>query len=101
MEGFDNERIERFFSGKYSDEDESYVNEVFCDNNKEERLKNLLERQFNELLTEDDTDQKNLDHILYRIHYDINTRSASLNIRLSKSIIKWTLGIAAVLFFHL
>ena len=36
--GIDNEKIELFFNGKYSDEDGSYVNDIFCDNNKEKEL---------------------------------------------------------------
>ena len=97
MTGFDKDKLYRFFIGKYSDEDESYVNEVFCDKNNEIGLKKKLENQFDELIPEDEMDQKNLDHILYRIHYDINTRLPSRKIRPFNNLIKWTLGIAGVL----
>jgi transmembrane sensor len=95
--GFDNEKIDRFFKGKYSDKNASYVEEVFCDNNKEKELKSLLSRQFNELLPEDDVDKKNLDHILYRIHYEINTRLSARKTWSFDNIIKWTLRIAGVM----
>ena len=92
--GFDSEKIDRYFKGKYSDKDASYVDEVFCDNNKEKELKSLLSRQFDELLPEDDVDKKNLDHILYRIHYDINTRLSAQKAWHLIILLKWTLRIA-------
>jgi ferric-dicitrate binding protein FerR (iron transport regulator) len=95
--GFDSEKINRFFKGEYSEKNASYVDEVFCDNNKEKELKLLLSRQFDELLPEDDVDKKNLDHILYRIHYDINTRLSARKAWSSDNIIKWTLRIAGVI----
>jgi hypothetical protein len=99
--GFDSEKINRFFKGKYSDKDASYVDEVFCDNNKEKELKHLLLKQFYELLPEDEEDKKNLDHILYRIHYEINTRSSVRKAWSVDNIIKWTLRIAGVIILPL
>ncbi len=99
--GFDSEKINHYFRGEYSDKDESYVDEVFCDNNKEKELKHLLLRQFYELLPEDDVDKKNLDHILYRIHYEINTRLSERKVRSFDNIIKWTLRIAGVIMLPL
>ena len=98
---FDSEKINRYFKGKYSDKDASYINEVFCDNNKEKKLKRLLSKQFYELLPEDDEDKKNLDHILYRIHYDINTRLSERKAWSFDNIIKWTLRIAGVIILPL
>ena len=59
--GFDDEKINRYFKGDYYDKDQSYLDEVFCDNNREKELKHLLLRQIDELLPEDDMDKKNLD----------------------------------------
>jgi transmembrane sensor len=95
--GFDEEKINRYFIGDYSEKDASYIDEVFCDNNKEKKLKHLLLRQFDELLPEVEEDEKNLDHILYRIHYDINTRLSSRKSWSFDSIIKWTFRIAGVI----
>ena len=94
---FDSEKINRYFKGKYSDKDASYVDEVFCDNNKEKELKHLLLRQFYELLPEEEEDKKNLDHILYRIHYDINTRLSAQKVWSLNNVIKWTLRIAGII----
>jgi len=98
---FDSEKINGFFNGKYSDKDITYVNKVFCDNDKEKELKCLLSRQFNELLPEEDLDSKDLDHILYRIHYDINNRLSVPKIWSFDNIIKWTLRLAGVIILPL
>jgi ferric-dicitrate binding protein FerR (iron transport regulator) len=99
--GFDSEKIDCFFKGKYSEKNASYVDEVFCDNNKEKELKHLLLRQFYELLPEVEEDKKNLDHILYRIHFEINTRLSARNAWSFDNIIKWTLRIAGVIILPL
>jgi hypothetical protein len=95
--GFDNEMIDRYFKGEYSDKDASYVDEVFRDNSKEVELKHLLLKQFYELLSEDEEDKKNLDNILYRIHYDINTRLSSRKAWSFDNIIKWSFRIAGII----
>jgi transmembrane sensor len=94
--GFDSEKIDRFFKGNYSDDDASYVNEVVCNNNMEKDLKLLFSKQFDEMLPGDSDDQKNLDHILYRIHYNINSRAEKQNIWSSDKLLRWTLRIAAI-----
>jgi ferric-dicitrate binding protein FerR (iron transport regulator) len=99
--GFDSEKINRYFKGEYSDKDASNVDEIFCDNNKEKELKHLLLRQFYELFSEDEVDKKNLDHILYRIHYEINTRLSAQKWWSFDNIIKWTLRIASVIILPL
>ena len=98
---FDSEKMDRFFNGEYSDDDESYVDEVFCDNLKEKELKNFLSGQFNGLLPEDDLEKKNLDHILYRIHYDINMGLSEQKTLSSDDISKWTLRIAGIIILPL
>ena len=99
--GFDKEKLNRFFNGEYSDKDTSYVDEVFCDEDKEKELKCLLLRQFDGLLAEDEVDKKDLDHILYRIHYDINNRLSERKIWSYDNIVKWTLRIAGVIILPL
>ncbi len=94
---FDDDRIDRYFKGDYSEKDQSYIDEVFCDNNNEKELKHLLLRQFYELLPEVEEDEKNLDNILYRIHYDINSRSFSRKSWSFDSIIKWSFRIAGII----
>lgn len=99
--GFESEKINRFFKGDYSEKDESYIDEVFCDDSKKEELKHLLHRQFYELMSEDEVNEKNLDHILHRIHYNINTRLSSHRILSFDNIIKWTYRIAGIIILPL
>ena len=98
---FDSEKIDRYFKGEYSDENATYIDKVFCDNNKEKELKHFLLRQFYELLPEEEGDKKNLDHILYRIHYDINTRLSARKALSFDNIIKWSLRIAGIIILPL
>jgi ferric-dicitrate binding protein FerR (iron transport regulator) len=97
----DSEKINLFFNGKYSDEDARYINETFCDNSKEEELKHHLLRQFYELPIGKNVENKNLDHILHKIHYNINTRSADRKASLSADILKWTFRIAGFIILPL
>ena len=99
--GFDKGKIDRYYKGEHFDNDESYIDEVFCDNNKEKELKRLLSRQFDELIPDDEMDKKNLDHILYRIHYDINTRLSARKAWSFDNIVRWTLRIAGVIILPL
>lgn len=99
--GFEGERISRYFKGGYTDNDASYVDEVFCDSNKEKELKNFLSRQFYELLSEDEDDRKNLDHILYRIHYRINTKLAEKEKRKLVRFLDWSVRIAGMIILSL
>jgi transmembrane sensor len=98
---FDSEKINRFFKGDYSDNDSFYVDEIFCDDTKENELKNYLSRQFYGLLPEDDLEKRNLDHILYRIHYDINTRLSEQKSLTFDRVIKRTLRIAGIIILPL
>jgi transmembrane sensor len=97
----DREKIERYFKGEFSEEDKSYVEEVFSDDNREDELNTLLRRQFYELRAEDDEKSNKLDHLLYRIHYDINTRSAEEGSIFSRRVFKWGLRIAGIILLPL
>jgi len=99
--GFDYERLNDYFRGKHSDIGASYINDVFCDNKKEKELKHFLLKQFYELLPEDEKDKVNLDHILYKIHYDINTRLPARKIWSLDNVIKWSVRIAGILILPL
>ena len=74
---------------------------VFCDNNKEKEFEHLLRKQFYELLPEDDVDKKDLDHILYKIHYEINTKIAERKERKFSRFLKWSARIAGVIILPL
>ena len=99
MKGFelDAERIKRIFNGEYSEKDEEYINDVFTDETKKQELNGILSRQFDELSPEDDIEEKNLDNILYRINYEINSKKESQKTVLFDIILKWGLRIACII----
>ena len=99
--GFDSEKIDRFFKGEYSEKDSLYVDDVFCDNNNEKELKHHLLKQFYELLPDDEEEKKNLDHILYKIHYEINTREVERKDRKFERFLRWSIRIAGIIILPL
>jgi ferric-dicitrate binding protein FerR (iron transport regulator) len=99
--GLDSEKINQYFNGEYTEKDTSYIDDIFCDNRKERELRSLLSRQFDQLLPDDDLESKNLDYILYRIHYDINTKLSERRESALDSFIKWTLRVAGILIIPL
>lgn len=94
---FDSEKVEKYFKRADPGEDESYINDIFCDNSKEHQLRELLSRQFNEMPVEEETEEKNLDHILHKIHYDINSRISANKPRKVPEIIRWAMSIAGAI----
>ena len=40
--GFDSEKINSFFRGKYSNKDLSYIDKLFCDKSREKELRQLF-----------------------------------------------------------
>jgi transmembrane sensor len=98
---FDIEKIDRYFKGEYSEKDASYVDDVLCDDSNECELKKLLSKQFDELAPEGEVDRSKLDHILYRIHYDINMKKQDHQFSLFDNYIKWTLRIASIMILPL
>lgn len=100
-EAFDSEKINKYFKGVYSEKDTSYIDDIFCDDTKEDELRRLLSRQFDDLLPGDEIYDKNLDHILYRIHYDINMQKQEQKNWSLNQIMKWTARIASVIILPL
>jgi transmembrane sensor len=96
----DKEKIEQYYHGVFSEQDESYVNDVFRDDKSEKELNKLLKRQFSELPANEE-DDRNLDHILHKIHFDINTRLSSRKKPVSDIFTKWALGTAVAILLPL
>ncbi|MFO7616592.1 MAG: DUF4974 domain-containing protein [Bacteroidales bacterium] len=96
---FDANRLEAYFRGTDAGPDEAYVREVFSDKNNEKALKEYLSRQFHELGREGD--EQSLDHILHRIHYEINTNRKPNNSNRMKRIGRWAAAVAAAILIPL
>jgi transmembrane sensor len=99
--GFDKERFERFFKGEYSEGEAEYIAEVMSDKNNDKKLKIHLSKQFDEIQAGNDNDDIKLDNILYRIHYNINTRGASSKARTIGHVIRWANLVAAAILLPL
>lgn len=97
----DSERLISFYSGSYSEEDTDWVGSVFCDKEKEKELRNFMSGQFSKLTSGESEDKKNLDHILHRIHYDINTREASKRTVRSVRFFRFAVRIAGIIILPL
>jgi len=99
MKGFESEeeKLKEIFNREYTEKDEEYLNDIFTDESKREELKRFLSKQFDEILPEDVTEEKNLDHILYRINYDINYKRKSQKTVLFDKFLKWGLRIASII----
>lgn len=96
----DIQKINRFLKGENSEEDRLYLNELFCDITKVKELEKNLRKQWFDQLSESDFKEEQLDHILYRIHYNINSGNYKSKHTISK-FINWFSRIAAILFFPL
>lgn len=99
---FDIKKIKAFFSGDYSRDDLNYVRDVFSDDTNEEELKQLLRKQWYELCNDTNVSEKDLNHILYRIHYNINNGiEEKKKKRFLRDVIIWSSRIAALLLLPL
>lgn len=72
MKGSNISWLREYFRGINGKDDESRVIDLFSDDSRKEELKELLSGQFDELMKSRELPGKNLDHILHRIHYNIN-----------------------------
>ncbi len=93
----DIEKIKNYFKGEHSENDESYIDGIFCDNSKEKELKNFLSGQFEGLLKEDKNEDKNLDHVLHRIHFLLNTKGIQRKENKFYRFLTWSVRIAAII----
>lgn len=95
---FDMEKIRNYYNGNYSDADGDYISELFTNIENEEKLKDALYRQFNELISDKHSENKNLENILYKIHYNINSGTSSNKYLFQINLfVKWSARIAVIL----
>ena len=96
MSEIDNQRIGNYFKGEYSSEEEKYLSNAFNEASNLKALEATFKNQWNDSFTED-TDSHELNHILYKLNYQINTsRKKDVKPPIVR-IITWYARIAAVL----
>lgn len=94
------EKINRFYNEEDSKEGRLYLNDIFCDNDKAKELEKILRKQWFDQLDGNDLEEEQLDHILYKIHYNINYKKLKPKHKLLK-FADWFSRIAAILVFPL
>ncbi len=94
----DQEKIKRHFSGK-ADELE-YLCRLFSSDKNDDELNHALRLQWYDVLNENDIEEKNLDHVLYKLNYKINQKEASRRSH-SLKLHRWFLRAAAILLLPL
>ena len=95
------EKLERYFEGKYTAEDEKYVMELFRDESRSQVLKSQLSTQWKEFQKRQDIPEKDLEHVLHKIHYSINLDKDQRERNLVFRLKKWYYRIAAVILLPL
>ena len=100
MSGIDKQRIEDYYKGGYSSEEEKYLGNSFVEKSNLEALKSVLKDQWDKMIPEE-SDSHQLDHLLYKINYLINNSSRKHSQPKILSIINWYARIAAVLLIPL
>ncbi len=100
--GFDRGKLDDYFEGKNNLTDKNFIEELFSDEDNDSVLRDHLKKQWDKLMHEPENGNVNLDHILHKIHYNINTHPESRKrSQVIGNIIKWSARIAAVLMLPL
>ncbi len=90
------DKPEESFEGKDNSPDINYIGQMFRDEKSESGFKDEMKKQWFRILNESNEDDLNLDHILYRIHYKINSELKEKKFNL-ENILKWSARVAAIL----
>ncbi len=100
MSIIDKQRFIDYFKQGYSVEGEKYLVSSFSDESNLEELKELLSDQWDEVLSAD-SDKHQLDHILHRINYQINSMEPKMREPAFIRFGSWYARIAAILLIPL
>jgi len=100
MSDIDQQRIENYFKGEYSSNEEEYLGNVFTEASNLEAMNTILKKQWEETFAES-ADNHQLNHILYKLNYEINaSQKKYVKPRFTK-LVTWYARIAAVLLIPL
>lgn len=97
----DVEKLKRFFSEGYTEKDREYLLSLFNDENLDKELTQYIRKHWYEFVREEDVPSRNLDHLLHRIHFDINVKREERKARKSIRLLKWSIRIAGIIFIPL
>jgi len=100
MTKINRQKIDDYFSGEFSPEGEKYLGNVFNDESNTEELNKILQEQWKSI-SEKKLDPHLLDHLLYKINYQINSSEEQPINRPIVKLLNWYARIAAVLLIPL
>ena len=100
MSEIDKQRIENYFKGEYSSEEEKYLGNAFTEASNLEALKTIFKNQWDDSFTEP-ANSHQLNHILYKLNYQINASQQKVVKPPVVRMITWYARIAAVLLIPL
>jgi transmembrane sensor len=101
MNNVDKDKLERFFNAESGGEDTGYIQETFTDESKKTALKSFLAHQWNCFIDNADVPEKNLDHILHKIHFRINIDKSLTENKPFYKVLKFYYRVAAVILLPL
>lgn len=93
---FDKTKIECYYNNDFNAENEFYLTEIFSNHEQEKDLEHHLLRQFYEVFKGSNIEARNLDHVLHKIHYEINTNTFLGNHRKYKRILNFSMKMAGI-----
>ncbi len=96
MSIIDKQRVNDYFKQPHTPEGENYLVSLFAQDSNLEELKELLTDQWNELMSAD-SDKHQLDHILHKINYQINSMEHKKGKSAIIRLVNWYARIAALL----
>ena len=100
MAGIDKHKIDNYYCGAFSSDEEKSLSYAFAAESNHEELKMILKEQWDNILNED-LKTHNLDHIIHKINYQINSSETKQIARPVTRLITWYARIAAVLLLPL
>ena len=100
MSNIDKKRIDNYYKTGYSPDEEKYLGHLFTDESNQVELTEILKEQWHNTLNEV-KDSHQLDHILHKLNYQINTGESIKTDSPIIKMVKWYARIAAGLLLPL
>lgn len=99
-DAIDKQRIDLYYNGKYTLNEEKYLSDIFVEESNGEVLKSIFKEQWDKSLLEDPCSHK-LDHILFKINYTINSSSPKIIKPPLVRLFNWYARVAAIILIPL
>lgn len=97
----DLEKIQRYIDGQSDDNEKAWVESLFLNGEDNFKLKHLLETDWNHLFNNSSSPEVNLNHLLDKIHHNINKKEALKRRKFLQKFIRIYVRAAAILLLPL